>query len=77
MFPNGNKMRHVWCPTLILHGTEDNVVPPEHSEWLAQTNPDMVQRLLVPGASHNDIVSRSETWTLISMFITELDKIKK
>ena len=39
-------------PILIIHGLADDIVPPEMSERIAAARPDMVRRIVFPGAEH-------------------------
>jgi pimeloyl-ACP methyl ester carboxylesterase len=41
----------VRCPTLLLHGALDRVVPPAHLQWYAARLP-RARVELVPGAGH-------------------------
>ena len=41
-------------PTLLVHGTQDSVVPPSMSRALAADIPD-AQRVLIDGRTHNDL----------------------
>lgn len=43
-------------PVLMLHGDRDTLIPPEHSARLQGLAP-RAQRVLLPGAGHNDIDS--------------------
>lgn len=41
-------------PVLLLHGEQDRVIPPQHSQRLQALSPQ-AQLVRVPGAGHNDI----------------------
>ncbi len=43
--------RAVRCPTLVLHGALDRVVPPAHAHWYAARLPE-ARLEIVPGAGH-------------------------
>jgi len=45
-------LTHSFVPVLLIHGTEDRVINPHHSEILAHAAPDHVQLWLVPHAWH-------------------------
>jgi pimeloyl-ACP methyl ester carboxylesterase len=47
-------------PTLLVHGTEDRVVPASHSRWLA-TAIDGAELLEVEGASHISVMKSATT----------------
>src|SRR5262249_24974793 len=54
-FPNDKQIARVRCPVLIIHGTNDTVIPPWHGQklWDAANRPK--QLVMVPGADHNDL----------------------
>ncbi|MFO1327012.1 MAG: alpha/beta fold hydrolase [Rubrivivax sp.] len=47
-------LARVRTPVLLLHGAEDRLIPPSHSQALAARAPQ-AQLHLVPGAGHNDL----------------------
>jgi fermentation-respiration switch protein FrsA (DUF1100 family) len=47
-------VRRVRVPTLLVHGADDCNIPPEHSQLLAQANPEFVSLWIVAGAAHTD-----------------------
>jgi pimeloyl-ACP methyl ester carboxylesterase len=53
-FENDKKMAHVGCPILIIHGTQDSVIPHHHSETLTQMSGNC-RLVLIEGADHNDL----------------------
>ena len=54
-FPSAAKIGRVRCPALIVHGTEDQLVPPEMAHRLAATAGGQVTSLRVRGVGHNDL----------------------
>jgi acyl dehydratase len=55
MAPWGFDLRGVTVPTLIMHGTDDHMVPSSHGEWLAAHCPAAELRLQ-PGAGHISVL---------------------
>ena len=52
-------VRHVASssvPTTVIYGDRDSIVPPELSARVADTAPALVERIVIPGADHNDPV---------------------
>ena len=52
-------VRHVASssvPTTVIYGDRDSIVPPELSARVADTAPALVERIVLPGADHNDPV---------------------
>ncbi len=55
-FPNLRRMPDVACPLLVLHGEDDDIVPPSHGRELvaAHRGPDKTY-VGIPGCGHNDL----------------------
>ena len=45
-------VRSAQIPILIIHGQDDTFVPCDMSRGIADANPDLVQRSIIPGADH-------------------------
>lgn len=45
-------VKHTRVPILIIHGEDDDFVPPEMSAQILSCNPAMIERHTFPGASH-------------------------
>jgi pimeloyl-ACP methyl ester carboxylesterase len=43
-------------PTTVIYGDRDSVVPPQLSARVADAAPVLVERIVLPGADHNDPV---------------------
>ncbi len=72
-FPNGEKMRSIHIPTLLIHAAEDHLIPLHEAEELLRLSAAEEKRLLViPGADHNDLmmVGRDRYFGAIEEFIT-------
>lgn len=79
MFNNGERIRHVPCRTLIIHGTLDETVPVGQARELADACGSAVagerpKVVLVTreGVGHNDLDVRSDIANLISEAFPEL-----
>jgi pimeloyl-ACP methyl ester carboxylesterase len=48
----------IGVPVLLMHGTDDRIVPHTHSEWLAATIPG-AELWLRPGHGHVSILTES------------------
>jgi fermentation-respiration switch protein FrsA (DUF1100 family) len=59
------------CPTLLLHGAQDALVPPEHAARLhaVVTAPKFLR--LIPGVGHNDIHESHEYHNWIKLFLDD------
>lgn len=55
---------------LIIHGEDDNIIPPKLSEKLQNTlNKQKTNRTLIKNAGHNDIYFKNQTWNEITNFL--------
>lgn len=54
-FPSIEKIPRVSCPTLVIHGTDDDVIDFSHGVTIYEQCPTSVEPLWVPGAGHNDV----------------------
>jgi pimeloyl-ACP methyl ester carboxylesterase len=54
---NLGRMKDVRCPTLIVHGTADELIPHDSAAALAQACGGRAEVYDVPNAGHNDILS--------------------
>ncbi|WP_037176034.1 alpha/beta hydrolase [Rhodococcus sp. UNC363MFTsu5.1] len=53
-FPVAESVARIDAPTTVVYGTADTIVPPDHSERVAECAGGPVVRVAVPGAGHND-----------------------
>lgn len=69
-FPNLRTIRKVQCPVLVVHGAEDDIIPPRHSKALFAAAPEPRRLVMVPGAGHNDLaaVAGDGYWTMLREF---------
>jgi hypothetical protein len=70
-FDSLEKLERVSSPILIIHGNEDRTLPIEMGRALHAAAPPGSTLIEVPGAGHNDLVSRAGRcyWIWISRFI--------
>lgn len=71
-FANSKKAGKVSCPTLVIHGKEDQVVGFFHGEELAERLPsELTKTFWVEGVGHNDLVDRASSryWASIRSFL--------
>jgi alpha-beta hydrolase superfamily lysophospholipase len=71
-FPNGEKMRSIRIPTLLIHAAEDHLIPLSEAEELLQLCAGEEKRLVViPRADHNTLmmVGRERYFQAIEGFI--------
>jgi len=57
------------CPTLVLHGTADEVVPYAQGATLAKRIPQATF-ISIRGGHHNDLASSATYWTALTRFLT-------
>ena len=56
-FPNLKMIKNVKCPVLIIHGTDDPVIPHGHGKELFELANEPKRFIPVPGAGHDDLAS--------------------
>ena len=77
---NFGKIRDIGKPTLIIHGQNDEIIPPNEADILLANSGTMRKQLmLVAGCGHNDILQRCGAlyFQAISQFVEMAKTIKK
>lgn len=76
MFANRNKVHRIRSDVLLLHGTDDELIPFSHSERLVearQRNAHNKTHLKpIRSATHHDMFAHEETWLRIEEFVQYL-----
>lgn len=69
-FPNLRRIRNARCPVLVVHGAEDDIIPPSHARALYAAAPEPKQLAIFPGAGHNDLaqVAGEAYWKTLREF---------
>jgi pimeloyl-ACP methyl ester carboxylesterase len=60
----------VTAPALVIHGAQDRIIPASQGERVAAALPNS-RWLAIPGAGHNDLLSRDEVWQEMAAFIEQ------
>jgi alpha-beta hydrolase superfamily lysophospholipase len=63
----------ITAPALVLHGARDQIIPVHQGERIAAALPNS-RWVPIPGAGHNDLLSREEVWQEMAAFIEERAK---
>lgn len=74
-YKNAKKAPKVTCPTLVIHGAQDSVVPFSHGgELAALMGSEQVKTLWIEGVGHNDLVDRASAryWGALRVFLSGL-----
>lgn len=73
-FPNQERLPKVKVPILIIHGTEDEVIPFSHGQALYTTANQPKSFLQIDGAGHNDVdmVGHDRYYKAIQNFVNSL-----
>jgi pimeloyl-ACP methyl ester carboxylesterase len=61
----------VRCPSIVIHGEADRIIPAEQGRALAEALGAGSRWVSVPGAGHNDLLGRNEVWTEIRAFLVD------
>ena len=64
--------RRMTRPVLLVHGADDSDTKPDHSRRVYDELVGPKQLILVPGAGHNESLSKGETWDRIERWIDDL-----
>lgn len=67
-FRNDNYIKNLKVPVLILHGTNDVIVPYDQAKSLHQLAPQSTL-VTIQGGHHNDLPSTKEYWTALEDFL--------
>jgi pimeloyl-ACP methyl ester carboxylesterase len=79
-FGNFGKIRDIGKPTLIIHGQNDEIIPPKEADILLANSGTMRKQLmLAAGCGHNDILQRCGDlyFQTISQFVEMAKRIKR
>lgn len=57
------------CPTLVVHGEADTIIPMRHGEALARAVGERARFAAIPGAGHNDLLAAPAAWSQIGAFL--------
>ncbi len=70
-YPSLDRIKHITCPKLIIHGTEDELIPVEHGRRLYAAAPPPKELFIVPEGHHNDtyLVGGEAYFKRLSAFI--------
>jgi fermentation-respiration switch protein FrsA (DUF1100 family) len=73
-FHNLRHIRRVRCPVLVIHGTDDEVIPVSHGWRLFEAAGQPKQALWIEGAHHNDVpfVGGARYWRALATFGREV-----
>lgn len=68
---NGEKIKRIHLPLLVIHGSDDNLIPVGHGETLHNNSPVEDKELIViTGAGHNNLLVSLQTYfSAISGFV--------
>ena len=72
LFSSIDKIHRIQSQTLIIHGTEDEVIDFSHGVTLYQRCQNPVEPLWVEGAGHNDVELYGQYLERIRKFINQV-----
>jgi pimeloyl-ACP methyl ester carboxylesterase len=64
----------VTCPTLVVHGGQDSIIPVDQGQSLAEAIVGS-RWLVVEGASHNDLLGFEAVWRQVNEFLAPLGSL--
>jgi pimeloyl-ACP methyl ester carboxylesterase len=60
---------NVSCPSLVIHGSDDRIIPVELGGLLAKALGPDAGWVVLEGAGHNDLLGRAEVWFEVERFL--------
>ena len=57
---------------LVIAAAGDSVVPLDFTEAFVAERPELVEKHVVPGADHNDLMATAEEWGWVGAFLKRL-----
>ncbi|XP_021731424.1 protein ABHD17B-like [Chenopodium quinoa] len=75
IFKNIDKIRHVTCPVLVIHGTSDEIVDLSHGKRLWELSKDKYEPLWVKGGGHCNLETYPEYIKHLRKFINSMEKL--
>ncbi len=78
-FNNIDKINEIDCPLLVIHGTEDSIVPFWHAHALFNKAKTPKQNFWIEGAGHNNIFdfAGNKYWDRLDFFIKQVEYTNK
>ncbi|KAK8523402.1 hypothetical protein V6N12_047922 [Hibiscus sabdariffa] len=75
IFKNIDKIRHVNCPVLVIHGTDDDIVDWSHGKRLWELAKEKYDPLWVEGGGHCNLETFPEYIRHLRKFIQAMEKL--
>ncbi|TXG60786.1 hypothetical protein EZV62_012149 [Acer yangbiense] len=75
IFKNIDKIRHVSCPVLVIHGTNDDIVDLSHGKRLWELSKEKYDPLWVKGGGHCNLETYPEYIKHLRKFINAMEKL--
>ena len=70
-YESAKEAARITCPSLVIHGSEDRIIPVEQGRKVAATlGADWVE---VPAVGHNDLLGRDVVWERLSGFLGAIE----
>lgn len=76
-FKNASRIATILTPTLIIHGTHDEVIPVSHSYNLHADCNAAVDPLFIESGGHNDLDSFPVFYTRLQNYVNDLEKRRR
>ncbi|KAF5749539.1 alpha/beta hydrolase domain-containing protein 17B-like [Tripterygium wilfordii] len=75
IFKNIDKIRHVSCPVLVIHGTNDDIVDWSHGKRLWELSKEKYDPLWVKGGGHCNLETYPEYIKHLRKYINAMEKL--
>ncbi len=60
------------CPSLVIHGTRDRIIPIAHGEHVAAALAPRSRWVAVEGAGHNELMAVETVWRELGGFLDSI-----
>ncbi|KAK9100363.1 hypothetical protein Scep_023793 [Stephania cephalantha] len=77
IFKNIDKIRHVSCPVLVIHGTNDDIVDWSHGKRLWELSKEKYDPLWVKGGGHCNLETYPEYIKHLRKFVNAMEKLSQ
>ncbi|XP_051148291.1 uncharacterized protein LOC127263353 [Andrographis paniculata] len=75
IFKNIDKIKHVRCPVLVIHGTKDEIVDLSHGKRLWELSKEKYDPLWIQGGGHCNLETFPEYIKHLRKFVNAMEKI--
>lgn len=72
-YDSANAAKSVRCPSLLIHGDEDSLIPVEQGRKVANNLGDNARFVSLSNTGHNDLLGHETVWKEIKSFLSQIE----